>query len=88
VTGEAGTDADQPTDADDPADADEAATQGASRAPTPAPAPVPRRPRLSLDDPLTGRAAEDRPEGWGERTESDSDQLAHYRAQRPPHHGQ
>lgn len=43
--------------------------------------------RLSLGDPLSGRAAEDRPESWGERSDTDSDRLAHYRAQRPPHHG-
>lgn len=46
----------------------------------------PRR-RLSLGDPVTGSATEDRPESWGDRTESDSDRLAHYEAQRPPHHG-
>lgn len=44
-------------------------------------------PRLSLDDPVTRVAAEDSPESWGERGESDADRLAHYRAQRPPHHG-
>jgi len=44
-------------------------------------------PRLSLGDPLDGRAAEDRPESWGERGESESDRLAHYQAQTPPHHG-
>ncbi len=49
-------------------------------------APAPRR-ALSLDDGWEGAAAEDRPESWGERTESDDDRLAHYRAQRPPHHG-
>lgn len=48
-------------------------------------AEVPRR--LALGDPLDGRAAEDRPESWGERGESESDRLAHYRAQTPPHHG-
>ncbi len=50
---------------------------------TGAPAPV----RLSLGDPLDGRASEDRPEAWGERSEDESDRLAHYRAQTPPHHG-
>lgn len=48
-------------------------------------AEVPRR--LTLGDPLDGRAAEDRPESWGERGESESERLAHYRAQTPPHHG-
>jgi hypothetical protein len=43
--------------------------------------------RLSLGDPLDGRASEDRPEAWGDRGESDSDRLAHYRTQTPPHHG-
>jgi hypothetical protein len=42
---------------------------------------------LSLGDPLDGRAAEDRPESWGERGESESDRLAHYRTETPPHHG-
>jgi hypothetical protein len=49
--------------------------------------PRPRPRRLSLTDPLTGRATEDRPEAWGERAESDDDRLEHYTAQRPPHHG-
>ena len=44
-------------------------------------------PRLSLADPLDGRAAEDRPESWGERNESDPDRLARYRTETPPHHG-
>lgn len=44
-------------------------------------------PRLSLGDPLEGRAAEDRPESWGERGESESDALARYRTETPPHHG-
>lgn len=48
-------------------------------------APVTRR--LSLGDPLDGRAVEDRPESWGETSESESERLARYRAQRPPHHG-
>ena len=39
---------------------------------------------LSLGDPLDGRAAEDRPESWGERGESESDRLAHYRTRDPP----
>lgn len=43
--------------------------------------------RLALGDPLDGRAAEDRPESWGETSESESQRLARYRAQRPPHHG-
>ena len=43
--------------------------------------------RLSLGDPLDGPAGEDRPESWGETSESESERLAHYRAQRPPHHG-
>lgn len=43
--------------------------------------------RLALTDPLTGRAAEDRPESWGDSAESDVDRLSHYVAQRPPHHG-
>lgn len=43
--------------------------------------------RLSLGDPLDGRAVEDRPESWGETSESESERLARYRAQRPPHHG-
>ncbi|HYN57609.1 MAG TPA: hypothetical protein VES03_10460 [Motilibacterales bacterium] len=48
-------------------------------------AEIPRR--LSLGDPLDGRAAEDRPESWGERGESEPDRLARYREQTPPHHG-
>jgi hypothetical protein len=48
-------------------------------------APAPRP--LSLGDPLDGRASEDRPESWGESGESESDRLAHYRTQTPPHHG-
>jgi hypothetical protein len=48
--------------------------------------PRPAR-RLSLEDPVARTAAEDRPEAWGESGESDADRLAHYRAQRPPHHG-
>jgi hypothetical protein len=56
--------------------------------PTGAPPAVPAAPlRLSLGDPLDGQAGEDRPESWGERGESDSDRLAHYRTQTPPHHG-
>jgi hypothetical protein len=47
----------------------------------------PARRRLSLTDPLTGAAAEDRPESWGDSADSDSDRLRHYVAQRPPHHG-
>jgi hypothetical protein len=43
--------------------------------------------RLALGDPLDGRAAEDRPESWGEQGESESDRLAHYRTETPPHHG-
>ena len=43
--------------------------------------------RLVLGDPVPERAGEDRPESWGERSESDADRLAHYQAQRPPHHG-
>jgi hypothetical protein len=43
--------------------------------------------RLSLGDPLDGRASEDLPESWGDRGESEDDRLAHYRTQRPPHHG-
>jgi hypothetical protein len=42
---------------------------------------------LSLGDPVSGSATEDRPESWGDHTESDADRLAHYEAQRPPHHG-
>lgn len=42
--------------------------------------------RLSLGDPWDGRATEDRPESWGERGESESDRLTHYRAETPPHH--
>jgi hypothetical protein len=44
-------------------------------------------PRLSLGNPLDGRASEDRPESWGDRGESEEDVLAHYRRQKPPHHG-
>ena len=47
----------------------------------------PAKRRLSLGDPLDGRAGEDRPESWGETSESESERLARYRAQRPPHHG-
>jgi hypothetical protein len=43
--------------------------------------------RLLVGDPLDGRAMEDRPESWGEASESESQRLARYRAQRPPHHG-
>lgn len=43
--------------------------------------------RLSLGDPLDGRASEDRPEAWGEHSENESDRLARYRAETPPHHG-
>jgi hypothetical protein len=43
--------------------------------------------RLSLGDPLDDRAGEDRPESWGEQGESESDRLAHYRTETPPHHG-
>ena len=50
-------------------------------------AEVPVTRRLALGDPLDGQAVEDRPESWGERSESESERLAHYRAQRPPHHG-
>ncbi len=53
----------------------------------PARAPKPARRRLALTDPLTGAAAEDRPESWGDSAESDVDRLSHYVAQRPPHHG-
>lgn len=62
---------------------------GGSRAgdgPTPGEPRRDRR-RLALTDPLTGRAAEDRPESWGDSAESDADRLSHYTAQRPPHHG-
>jgi len=47
---------------------------------------APPRRRLTLGDPLAGTAAEDRPESWGERAESDAQRLSHYRSQRPPHH--
>lgn len=59
-----------------------------SEAPIPESQPedVPPR-RLSLGDPLDDRAGEDRPESWGERGESESDRLAHYRTETPPHHG-
>ena len=43
--------------------------------------------RLSLGDPLDGRPAEDRPESWGESGESESERLARYRTETPPHHG-
>lgn len=52
-----------------------------------APLEFPAR-RLSLGDPLDGRAAEDRPESWGEHGESESDRVAHYRRETPPHHGE
>jgi hypothetical protein len=65
--------------ADTPEGAAPPATTGRPGAPEP--------PRLSLGDPLDGRASEDRPESWGERGESESDRLDHYRAQTPPHHG-
>lgn len=54
--------------------------------PAPAGARKPVR-RLALGDPVARTATEDRPESWGERGESDAERLAHYRAQRPPHHG-
>jgi hypothetical protein len=69
------------TPVDRPAEASQSPTTG-----TPPEASTPRR--LSLGDPLEGGAAEDRPESWGERGESESDLLAHYRTQTPPHHGQ
>jgi hypothetical protein len=47
--------------------------------------PTPRR--LALDDPVPGRAGEDRPEAWGEQAEGDAERLQFYRQQRPPHHG-
>lgn len=50
-------------------------------------AQAPGRRTLDLGDALESRATEDRPEAWGERAESDADRLAHYDAQRPPHHG-
>ena len=56
---------------------------GAPASPTPTPATR----RLSLGDPLDGRASEDRPESWGDPGESEDDVLAHYRTQKPPHHG-
>lgn len=62
---------------------EDAEPEGAEQEPS---ARVARR-RLSLGAPLAGTAAEDRPESWGDRGESDADRLAHYRAQRPPHHG-
>ncbi len=59
-----------------------------SEAPIPESQPEEAPPRrLSLGDPLDGRAGEDRPESWGERGESESDRLAHYRTETPPHHG-
>jgi hypothetical protein len=61
---------------------------GSATSPTPsrrAPARAPRR--LSLGDPLDGRASEDRPESWGDPGESEDDLMAHYRTQKPPHHG-
>ena len=45
-----------------------------------------RAPKLALGDPLRTRAAEDTPEAWGERGESESDRLARYETERPPHH--
>ena len=51
------------------------------------PTAVPATRRLSLGDPLDGRASEDRPESWGDPGESEDDVLAHYRTQKPPHHG-
>ena len=61
--------------------------EGAEQAATGA-KPTGGQPRpLSLGDPLDGRASEDRPESWGERGESEDDVLAHYRTQKPPHHG-
>jgi hypothetical protein len=56
--------------------------------PEPAAPRRPPRPRLALDDPVPGRAGEDRPEAWGESAESDGDRLRFYRQERPPHHGQ
>jgi hypothetical protein len=50
-------------------------------------APPPARARLSLGDPLPARAAEDRPEAWGEQPESEAARRSFYEAQRPPHHG-
>jgi hypothetical protein len=49
--------------------------------------PTPATRRLALGDPLDTRASEDRPESWGDPGESEDDVLAHYRTQKPPHHG-
>jgi hypothetical protein len=46
---------------------------------------APRR-KLSLDDPVARRAAEDRPESWGDR-DPEGDREARYVRERPPHHG-
>lgn len=63
---------------DEPDDA--AAAPGRDASPPP-------RPRLTLGDPLPARAAEDRPEAWGEQPESEAARQSFYEAQRPPHHG-
>jgi hypothetical protein len=62
----------------DPARGDASSDQSGGKAP-------PRR-RLSLDDPVSHRAAEDRPESWGDQ-DSDGDREARYVRERPPHHG-
>ena len=54
---------------------------------TPTDPPAPKlAPKLALGDPLRERAAEDTPEAWGERGESESDRLSRYETERPPHH--
>jgi hypothetical protein len=64
----------------------EAASSPPDEPPAPPEPRTPRR-RLTLDDPLPGRAGEDRPEAWGEQAEGDAERLRFYRQQRPPHHG-
>jgi len=45
---------------------------------------APRRPRPGDDGPVVpDRAAEDRPEAWGERADEDDDER--YLRERPPH---
>lgn len=50
------------------------------------PGRVARRRALRLDAGLEQRAAEDRPESWGDR-ESDAARTQEFLANRPPHHG-
>ncbi|NJP99820.1 hypothetical protein [Streptomyces zingiberis] len=57
---------------------------------TPAPGPAPRDPaaRLTFDDPLAERSADDGDTGWGERARGGDGaaDLARFLDEKPPHH--